>query len=316
MLQFSKPVEWDGWYFETSKQICSLHDPVRFSIHSVQNGEWVVVGSSAYIQAISGIALLHKYYSTSTQRGFKERFDMFRSNELVNLVANIVGGFWLLVGLSGSLGIEHHASLIYQGHSVVRILVALSLVVDSVRRGQHSMTIYYCFSGLAHLGILLLARREQWFASVMLTGTCLLSLGIYLYPFDFYGSRSAVVFLRLGGTMLGTGLATQFLRRRAAAAAVALVERDRRAYDELWAGLSRSLGPECARLNAAVDTLQREIRCEGRAAEQACTGGGGGGGGGGGEGGGGLGGGPTQALLDADRRPAGSRQRRSPSWRR
>ena len=77
-LSFDIPIEYNGWFFVTSKSNPPSRDPVRFSLHALDGSNWRVVGSSSYVRIHTTTIFFHTPYSTSTARGRREIFDLYR----------------------------------------------------------------------------------------------------------------------------------------------------------------------------------------------------------------------------------------------
>jgi hypothetical protein len=80
LLEFSEPIQWNGWYFVTSQTGPADYDPVRFQLHSnlLHDGPWHLVSSSTYINIAGSTALMHGAFSTSSIRGQTQTFDLLR----------------------------------------------------------------------------------------------------------------------------------------------------------------------------------------------------------------------------------------------
>ena len=271
-LTFPQPVEWNGWFFETSRTVCSLHDPVRFMLHSLDDGVWRIVGSSSYFRGLGSVVFFHAFYNTSTKRGVIEHFHTFRGNLALDSLANSLGGLqYLAIGLTGLLRAEHLATAIYRIHSVARIVIGLHYAAACAAASQPIAAIIYMSTAIIHYGILSLVAHECWIACFGLLGAYLLTLAAALHPHAYYGPQSPARQLLIPGScMLAASAAVELFRLRAASAALSLIARDRSAYDALWAGIADALAPERARLCRAVAHIREIAAIEGREARQTC----------------------------------------------
>ena len=106
ILDLPELIDWNGWFFVTSRTADPAADPMRFALltENYLGSGWQPVGSSSYAFLHSTTVLFHGSHPTSTDRGSREAFDPR------HLRAG--GGLWISVinysGLAalGALGLE------------------------------------------------------------------------------------------------------------------------------------------------------------------------------------------------------------------
>jgi hypothetical protein len=94
ILEFSEPIQWNGWYFVTSPTVSADYDPVRFQLHSnlVHDGPWHLVGSSTYINVAGSTALMDGAFRTSSIRGQTQTFDLLRERGYIHRIRAAIRG--------------------------------------------------------------------------------------------------------------------------------------------------------------------------------------------------------------------------------
>jgi hypothetical protein len=249
-LSFATQIEYNGWYFVTSKSKSPSHDPVSFSLHSSDGVSWKVVGSSSYVRIHATTVFFHAHYRTSTARGKREVFDLYRLR---------VGSIWQSILTSFSLGLAGALKREDLGTPILCLFYGSWVVVHLIRAAHYLHAAQPTGCGLylllctMQLGNLLLLLSEKWRLMPQWHGCLSVAVALLLCPFDYSGGVSAMTFyLPPGAVYLILGGIIEHHRLRTACWSYSLVAADRREYDMLWSRVAAQSAAEVTQLRHAA----------------------------------------------------------------
>jgi hypothetical protein len=251
-ISFSFPVEWNGWYFTTSRSADPRLDPVRFIVHGYDGKGWTVVGSSSYVGASIGITFFHAAHATSEARGYREDFDLARYPPGGPIIVSAAAFALFVCGIiqRGELG-----RLVMTAFFGLWMVVCLRHGLFYYRAGQYEGATLFFALATMYLGNVLLARRERWIATLLWFGACFTMVGAALVPYEYSAPFNPLYFFLNQGLMFLTlGGAMEIGRRRTSSASLSIVAVEMSAYNALWSRLVKS-SP------ASFDDLRRTTHC-------------------------------------------------------
>jgi hypothetical protein len=251
-IVFCEPVEWNGWYFETSRIADPRLDPLRFAVHGYDGRSWTLVGSSSYVGASIGITFFHATHATSEARGYRECFDLARHAPGGPIIISATAFTLFVCGFAqrGELGRNVMVAFFF-----LWMTVCLRHALFYYRDGQYEGAALFLVLALMYLGDVFLARSERWIATVLWFGSCFTVVGVAVCPYEFsapynpcyFFLSQGLMFLTLGGSM-------EIGRRLTSRASLSIVATELAAYNTLWTQILQS-SP------SGFDALCRTIQC-------------------------------------------------------
>jgi hypothetical protein len=257
-LSFESPIQWNGWYFVTSTSNPPSHDPVRFALYAKEDDKWKVVGSSGYARIHVSTVFFHSPYNTSTARGAREFFDLYRLR---------IGSIWQSIVINFSLGLAGAAKREDLGAKIISLFYGSWALVHLIRASHYLVAAQppgaavYLLLFAMQLGNLLLTQCERWTLLVPWHGGMSVAVALLLRPFESNGGVSPTSFFLVPGVaFLSLAAANELRRRLVSRSSLALIATDRHAYDNLWARAAAARPDGIAALAESAQRISRS--CE------------------------------------------------------
>ena len=231
-------MEWNGWYFETSRTADPRLDPLRFAVHGYDGRSWTTVGSSSYVGASIGITFFHTAHATSEARGYREDFDLARHAPGGPIIITVTAFTLFICGFAQRGELGRHVMLAFFG---LWMTVCLRHALLYYREAQYEGAALFLVLAFMYLGDFLFARSERWIATVLWFGSCFTIVSAAVGSFEYSAPYNpGYFFLSQGLLFLTVASAMEIGRRITSRASISIVATELAAYNALWTQLLQS----------------------------------------------------------------------------
>ncbi|EKX30869.1 hypothetical protein GUITHDRAFT_122923 [Guillardia theta CCMP2712] len=237
-LSLEDPIDFDGWFFNTSASRPPEYDPVKFKFHYWTGDRWQAAGSSSDIDYAGSVIYLDGYFPTSSARGSCHTFSIYKPIPVrtVDFLSRLTS--YSLIATAGFLAVfkrnflAQHISLLV--HPSMVVLFSFEALSTSPLDVSWSTLRAFVLVVLHSIHSIIMLQNEMS-NNFIWRGCYLLLFGLCTAGRDFFGPKDcSSECIRSGSIFFFLGTLFKILGWHSKLSAINSVKEDARKYNLMW----------------------------------------------------------------------------------